>query len=109
MNDSSLVTQAEIARKIGRSRQLVYQYITGARGPGNFPAPTCDITDGVALWRWCEVAHWLWQNGMLKQDVFRDVLDVSTINSVLDFIHHQQRDPEVVNHLFEDLRTPAPG
>src|SRR5208337_3869719 len=35
----NLVTQADIARKIGRSRQLVHQYIAGIRGPGNFPAP----------------------------------------------------------------------
>src|SRR4051812_30855413 len=30
----NLVTQSDIARKIGRSRQLVHQYMTGARGPG---------------------------------------------------------------------------
>ena len=34
----NLVTQADIARKIGRTRQLVHQYITGRRGPGGFPA-----------------------------------------------------------------------
>src|SRR5487761_1677044 len=35
----NLVTQADIARKIERSRQLVHQYWTGARGPGGFPPP----------------------------------------------------------------------
>jgi len=39
VDDCSLVTQADIARKIGRSRQLVHQYITGTRGPGAFPPP----------------------------------------------------------------------
>jgi hypothetical protein len=46
----NLVTQADIARKIGRTRQLVHQYITGVRGPGGFPSPACDITDGDPLW-----------------------------------------------------------
>ncbi|MFN5798797.1 MAG: hypothetical protein ACK5AN_14830, partial [Planctomyces sp.] len=32
----NLVTQSEIARKIGRSRQLVHQYMIGVRGPGGF-------------------------------------------------------------------------
>jgi hypothetical protein len=105
VDDGDLVTQAEIGRRIGRSRQLVHQYLTGARGPGDFPAPTCEITEGLALWRWCEVADWLWQNGMLKEQELRESRDVSAINSVLDFIYHQQMDPEMVSHLFEDLRV----
>jgi hypothetical protein len=102
----NLMTQAEIARKMGRSRQLVHQYITGARGPGNFPAPTCDITDGVALWRWCEVADWLWQNGMLKENALRAIQDVTAINSVLDFVHQKELNPDFVHHVFEYLTKP---
>ena len=64
----NVVTQADIARKIGRTRQLVHQYITGQRGPGGFPAPVCNITDGVPLWFWCEVAYWLRQNDMISHD-----------------------------------------
>jgi hypothetical protein len=43
----NLVTQADIARKINRSRQLVYQYMVGERGPGGFPPPACRIGTGV--------------------------------------------------------------
>jgi hypothetical protein len=109
VDDCNLVTQSEIARRIGRSRQLVHQYVTGARGPGGFPASTCEITEGISLWQWREVADWLWRNGMLREEHLRDSRDVSAINSVLDFIYHQQMDPDIVNHLFEDLRAALPG
>src|SRR4051794_13075881 len=39
VDECNMVTQAEIARRIKRSRQLVHQYITGQRGPGGFPPP----------------------------------------------------------------------
>ena len=71
MDSCNLVTQSEIARKIGRSRQLVSQYIAGTRGPGGFPAPAHNIADGASLWHWSEVASWLWQHDMVKEDVAR--------------------------------------
>ena len=63
----NLVTQSEIAHKIGRTRQLVHQYVTGERGPGGFPPPACNVSDDAdsPLWYWCEVAYWLYQNNMI--------------------------------------------
>jgi hypothetical protein len=104
VDDCNLVTQAEIARKIGRPRQVVHQFITGSRGPGGFPAPSCQVEDNSVLWRWCEVAHWLWQNGMLKENALRAAQDVDTINCVLDFVHKRQVDPEFVQQFFADLQ-----
>jgi hypothetical protein len=104
VDDCNLVTQADIARKIARSRQLVHQFISGSRGPGGFPAPSCHITDAAPLWRWCEVAHWLWQNGMLKESALRAAQDVDTINCVLDFVHKKQVDPDFVEKFFSDLQ-----
>lgn len=109
VNDGHLVTQSEIAHRIGRTRQLVNQYVTGARGPGGFPAPACRVAEGVTLWQWCEVADWLWRNGMIGEEHRCDSRDVSAINSVLDFVQHQQTDPETVNHLFEDLKSTVSG
>lgn len=109
VDDGYLVTQAEIARRIGRTRQLVCQYVAGTRGPGSFPPPTYQVPEGVALWRWSEVADWLWRNGMLGEEHMRESRDVDAINSVLDFVHHQRTDPEVVNLLFEDLKSAVPG
>ncbi len=99
----NLVSQADIARKIGRSRQAVHQYITAARGPGGFPAPACAITDGVPLWYWCEVAYWLRQNDMITEDDLREAQDVAAINSVLDLLYQRHLDPALAEELVRTL------
>lgn len=96
---SDLVSQADIARKIGRSRQLVHQYLTGARGPGGFPPPASDTGEGAPLWYWREVARWLWQNDMIKQNVLREAQEVAVINSALELHRHRQFDPALTEEV----------
>jgi hypothetical protein len=104
----NLVTQADIARKIGRSRQLIHQYMIGVRGPGGFPPPACEICDESPLWYWCEVAYWLWQNDMIKEDVLREAQEVSIINSVLELAYQRQIEPERTAEVLESLQW-TPG
>jgi hypothetical protein len=99
----NLVTQAEIAKKIGRSRQMVHQYITGARGPGNFPAPACNITDGIPLWFWCEVAYWLRQNDMISQDAATEAQEAALVNTVLEMQYHRRIDPTLCEEILKSL------
>ncbi|MCY2966954.1 MAG: hypothetical protein NT069_25530 [Planctomycetota bacterium] len=94
-----LVTQSDIARRVGRSRQLIHQYLTGQRGPKGFPAPACHITDGAPLWMWCEVARWLCANDMLKVQDLRDAEHVAMINSVLDMEHKRQSHPGLAEQI----------
>lgn len=54
-----LVTLADIADRIGRSREAVRRYATGSRGPGGFPAPVNPSRDGTVFYRWSEVVPWL--------------------------------------------------
>jgi hypothetical protein len=103
IDDCSLVTQAEIARKIDRSRQQVHQYITGVRGPGNFPPPACNLTDGVPLWYWCEVAYWLRQNDMIRQDAALQAQEIAMINAVLELKHLRKIDPEKSEEILRSL------
>lgn len=100
-----LVSQADIARKIVRSRQLVHQYITGVRGPGGFPAPASGNTDTSPVWHWSEVAEWLYQNDMITEADFREALDVGVINSVLELENQRRRAPALAD---EVLRLVAP-
>ncbi len=67
VDECNLVTASEIARRIGRSRQLVHQYMNGMRGPGGFPPPECHLTDLAPLWAWCAVSYWLVQKNLLRQ------------------------------------------
>jgi len=101
----NLVTQADIARKIGRSRQLVHLYMIGARGPGGFPGPVCEIIDGTFLWLWCEVAYWLWENDMIKEGVLRDAEEVEMVNSVLEMQRHKHTKPELANEVIKSVGT----
>lgn len=99
VDSCNLVTQADIARRIGRTRQLVNQYMTGLRGPGKFPPPACEITDGKPLWYWCEVARWLWDNDMIPEDVLREAEELATINSVLELQYLRQLLPELTEEI----------
>jgi len=95
-----LVTQAEIARRIHRSRQAVHQYITGARGPRGFPAPVCNMaTADGPLWFWCEVAAWLWRNKIIGEEVGHEALFLAMVNDVLDLRHKRQFGSELVEEI----------
>jgi len=110
VDQCDLLSQADIARRIGRSRQQVGQYVTGVRGPGHFPAPVCDRAGGHSLWSWREVASWLGRNGIVDDAVVHDSRDVATINSALELIHYQKLDPDLVSavwRVFQDAEPPA--
>ncbi len=104
VDECDLVTQAEIGRRVGRSRQVINQYISGKRGPGGFPPPTCEITDGTSLWLWSEVAYWLRQNDMIKEQDLVDARDRDAINAILDYQRQMQLEPAAFEELSESLR-----
>ena len=100
IDDCNLVSQADIARRIGRTRQMIGQYISAARGPGNFPAPVCDLTVGHPLWQWCEVSYWLFQNGIVSETVLEESRVIAVINSTLEFLHQRAYDSSLVEEIF---------
>jgi hypothetical protein len=53
-----LVTQSEIAERLGRSRESVRLLIAGERGSGDFPTPVSHLRSRNRLWRWSDVAAW---------------------------------------------------
>lgn len=111
VDDCDLVTQADIGRRIGRSRQLVHQYMTGLRGPGGFPAPVCYLAEKAPLWYWCEVAYWLRQNGMIREEDLQDAAQVAVINVALEVLRQQRLVPELMEEVVQALgvqfTTPA--
>jgi hypothetical protein len=96
VDDCNLVTQAEIARRIGRSRQLVHQYMTGERGPGGFPPPACNLTERKLLWQWCAVSYWLYTNNLLRQEECWNAAVIEAINNLLE---RQQMPPGVFDEV----------
>jgi hypothetical protein len=52
-----LLTIRDISERVGRSVDSVRLSITGARGPGGFPASEMSSA-GHRLWRWSKIAAW---------------------------------------------------
>ncbi|MFI5934501.1 hypothetical protein [Actinoplanes sp. NPDC051494] len=53
------MTLADVADRLGQSRESVRRYATGDRGPGGFPPPVNPARDGTLFYRWSEVAPWV--------------------------------------------------
>jgi len=104
VDECNLVTASEIARRIGRSRELVRQYRTGQRGPGGFPPPECHLTDHAPLWAWCAVSYWLVQNDLLRPEVGWNAEVVEAINSHLEGERQRQRHPELLDEIKRALQ-----
>jgi len=78
------VSQSEIARRLGRSRQSVSQLVSGARGPGGFPRPAHE-SGHVALWRWSDVARWAGSAGLMPPGgEERSSAVIRAVNAVLE-------------------------
>lgn len=79
-----LVSAAEIARRVSRSRESVRQLTAGERGPGGFPLPMASVTGTSPLWRWSEVAKWFTEHQIAQQEANRDAETIRKINAVLE-------------------------
>ncbi len=99
-----LVTAADIARRIDRSRELVSQYISGGRGPGNFPPPECFLSDDKPLWLWCVVSHWLVENQLIQPDLHEQAQFVGVFNDLLSAKRTRAEYPEIVSQIEKALR-----
>jgi hypothetical protein len=106
VDECNLVTASEIARRIGRSRQMVFQYIKGERGPGAFPAPEFYLAEGAPLWAWCEVSYWFAQNDILRPEDGWNAEVVAAINNWLEAEQHRERNPELIEAISRELKAP---
>jgi hypothetical protein len=91
--DQDLLTLADIAGRIGQSRESVRRYAAGNRGPGRFPPPANPARDGTLFYRWSEVAPWLREH--LGIDVADSDPALVVANLVLQARQHRSR----VTHL----------
>ena len=85
--DAGLVSMTDIASRIGRTRESVRLLITGARGPGGFPAPVTDPRSRYRLWRWSDVTLWLTMQ--LGEANFPDDRFLTVLNASLELRRHR--------------------
>jgi hypothetical protein len=53
-----VVNAAEIAARLGRTRESIRLLVAGDRGPGGFPAPVSRLKLRGRLWLWSDVSKW---------------------------------------------------
>ena len=104
VDECNLVTASEIARRMGRSRQLVHQYMNGTRGPGGFPPPECHLTDHAPLWAWCAVSYWLVENNLLRPEESWNAEVVEAINNWLESERQRRRYPKLIDTINRGLQ-----
>lgn len=105
VDECNLVTASDIARRIGRSRQLVHQYMTGQRGPGGFPPPQCHLADHAPLWAWCAVSYWLVQNNVIRPEESWNAEVVYAINQTLEAAQRPASARKLLNEVKRELQT----
>jgi len=76
-----IVTMADIADRMERSRESVRLLIAGRRGPGGFPPPISHGIERGRLWRWSAVAEWLEQ---LEPDEIEAAHFTAAVNAALE-------------------------
>jgi len=92
--DAGLVSMADIAVRMGRTRESVRLLIAGERGPGGFPPPVTDPRSRYRLWRWSEVERWL-TTYLGDERTHTDDHVSAAINAGLELRHHSRFvDPE---------------
>jgi hypothetical protein len=91
--DEDLLTLADIADRIGRSRESIRRYATGQRADGGFPPPVNPAREGVTFYRWCEVAPWL------REHLQADVPDVDPTLVVANLVLQARLHSDQVTHM----------
>lgn len=80
LDANSLATLTQIANRSGKSRQAIHHYLAGKRGRGNFPLPLQQPENKTLLWRWSEVANWLYDNQLVEAQVAKDARDAEAFS-----------------------------
>lgn len=99
-----LVTETDIAKRLGKSRQTVSLWVKRERRQTHpFPNPVSKLSDRSPMWRWFDVVEWLYQNHVVRDKKLVDSAKfIEHINVVLG-----ERDPEIQayrHHLLDRLK-----
>lgn len=79
------VTESEVAKRLHVNRQAVSLWFKGQRHAKNpFPSPVMKLTEKSPLWRWSDVAEWLYQQKKITDSKILDHAKfIGTLNMAL--------------------------
>jgi hypothetical protein len=99
IESEDLLTIADIARRLGRTRESVRLLVEGKRGKGGFPQPEFG-TGKWRFWRWAEVLAWL-------DDVPETELErarvIDAVNAALELRRRKAALPRAERRLIQSL------
>ncbi len=96
-----LVTESEVAKRLDKKRQTVSLWIKGTRRNQHaFPKPVMMLSGRSPLWKWYEIAAWLYKNGIISEkEIVNNAEFIEDINAVLE-----ERDKKIKKARQELLR-----
>jgi hypothetical protein len=80
VESQDLLTMADIARRLGRTRESVRLLVEGKRGKGGFPKPHSG-SGRWRFWRWSDVAGWIGDLPVEEVDRSRTI---AAVNAALE-------------------------
>lgn len=80
------VSETEIAKRLNITRQTISLWIKGSRRNGQcFPKPLLKLSERSPLWKWSEVAIWLYNNQIITdKEVIELAFLIENINAALE-------------------------
>jgi hypothetical protein len=81
-----IVSESDVAKRLDCPRQTVSLWIKGARrNETSFPKPIMKLSERSPLWRWSEVAAWLYQSGVISDEtLMASAVLIENINAALE-------------------------
>ncbi len=78
------VTESEVAKRLDLKRQAVSLWIKGERRK-SFPKPVMKLADKSPLWKWREIAEWLYKNKLIQEEaIVADAAFLENVNAALE-------------------------
>jgi hypothetical protein len=94
-----LLTMADIARRLGRTRESVRLLVVGKRGKGGFPQPQIG-TGKWRFWRWAEVLAWLDE---IPETELERARVIDAVNAALELRRRKAALPRAERRLIQSL------
>jgi predicted DNA-binding transcriptional regulator AlpA len=108
----NFVTESEVAQRLSMKKQAISLWIKGQRRASTpFPSPKLKLSNKSPLWKWNEVAEWLYANAIIKQKEIVDTAEfIEDINAALEERNTNTREhrQELVKKLTTNFKT-RPG
>ncbi len=101
VESEDLLTMAEIARRLGRTRESVRLLVEGKRGKGGFPRPYSG-SGRWRLWRWSDVAAWV---GNLPSEEVERARLIAAVNAALELRRHRPGLDDTEKRLIDALAS----